>query len=117
MIGEKCSFDLTSLTRSIIRSSAALGIGIIIDLRTDHQYHWSTSSSILTKIAFLELVVPRSSHVESQRVIGRCRGNAASSPRNAYAKDRKPNLLYILADDHAGYVMGSDGNKRASHQI
>lgn len=26
---------------------------------------------------------------------------------------RKPNLLYILADDHAGYVLGADGNKLA----
>lgn len=34
-------------------------------------------------------------------------------PRVAYARDRKPNLLYILADDHAGYVLGADGNRRA----
>ena len=34
-------------------------------------------------------------------------------PRVAFAKDRKPNLLYILADDHAGYVMGADGNSQA----
>ncbi len=33
--------------------------------------------------------------------------------RSAYARDRKPNLLYILADDHAGYVLGCDGNARA----
>jgi len=26
---------------------------------------------------------------------------------------RKPNLLFILADDHAGYVLGADGNRRA----
>src|SRR5580692_180625 len=26
---------------------------------------------------------------------------------------RKPNLLFILADDHAGYVLGADGNQRA----
>jgi choline-sulfatase len=26
---------------------------------------------------------------------------------------RRPNFLFILADDHAGYVMGCDGNKRA----
>lgn len=30
-------------------------------------------------------------------------------PRGA----RQPNLLFLMADDHAGYVMGSDGNKRA----
>ena len=29
------------------------------------------------------------------------------------AKDRKPNLVYILADDHAGYVLGTGGNQRA----
>ena len=33
--------------------------------------------------------------------------------RVAYARDKKPNLLYILADDHAGYVLGADGNVRA----
>ncbi len=27
---------------------------------------------------------------------------------------RKPNFLFILADDHAGYVMGCDGNGKAS---
>lgn len=37
----------------------------------------------------------------------------AMQTRNAYARDRKPNLLYILADDHAGYVLGADGNKQA----
>ena len=26
---------------------------------------------------------------------------------------RKPNLLYLIADDHAGYVLGADGNKLA----
>lgn len=43
-------------------------------------------------------------------------GAAASfwlRPRAAYARDRKPNLLYILADDHAGYVLGADGNRTA----
>ncbi len=30
-----------------------------------------------------------------------------------HAKDRKPNLLFILADDHAGYVLGADGNRQA----
>ena len=34
-------------------------------------------------------------------------------PQVAYARDRKPNLLYILADDHAGYVLGADGNPQA----
>jgi choline-sulfatase len=27
---------------------------------------------------------------------------------------RKPNFLFIIADDHAGYVLGADGNRRAS---
>jgi choline-sulfatase len=27
--------------------------------------------------------------------------------------DRKPNLLFVIADDHAGYVLGADGNPRA----
>jgi choline-sulfatase len=31
----------------------------------------------------------------------------------AQGQGRKPNLLYIIADDHAGYVMGADGNRRA----
>jgi len=34
-------------------------------------------------------------------------------PRVARARDRKPNFLFILADDHAGYVLGADGNPRA----
>ena len=34
---------------------------------------------------------------------------AAVAPR-----PRKPNLLYILADDHAGYVLGADGNRQAA---
>lgn len=27
---------------------------------------------------------------------------------------RRPNLLYLIADDHAGYVLGADGNRQAS---
>ena len=26
---------------------------------------------------------------------------------------RKPNFLFLIADDHAGYVLGADGNKMA----
>lgn len=33
--------------------------------------------------------------------------------RPAHARDRKPNLLFIIADDHAAYVTGHDGNSRA----
>lgn len=38
---------------------------------------------------------------------------AASLSRPARAQDRKPNLLFLMADDHAGYVLGADGNRRA----
>lgn len=38
---------------------------------------------------------------------------AAAAPRVARSRDRKPNFLFILADDHAGYVLGADGNTRA----
>ena len=37
----------------------------------------------------------------------------AGSATTASAQRRKPNFLYILADDHAGYVLGADGNRRA----
>jgi choline-sulfatase len=33
--------------------------------------------------------------------------------RVARARDRRPNLLFIMADDHAGYVLGAAGNPRA----
>jgi choline-sulfatase len=29
------------------------------------------------------------------------------------SRTRKPNLLFLMADDHAGYVLGADGNARA----
>jgi choline-sulfatase len=38
---------------------------------------------------------------------------AAALPRPARPRDRKPNFLFILADDHAGYVFGAAGNPRA----
>ena len=38
---------------------------------------------------------------------------AAAASRPARARDRRPNLLFILADDHAGYVLGAAGNRRA----
>lgn len=38
---------------------------------------------------------------------------AAAAPRAAQARDRKPNLLFLMADDHAGYVLGASGNRRA----
>lgn len=37
----------------------------------------------------------------------------AAAPLAFSATPRKPNFLFILADDHAGYVMGCDGNSPA----
>jgi len=37
----------------------------------------------------------------------------AGAASQALAAQRKPNLLFILADDHAGYVLGCDGNRLA----
>jgi choline-sulfatase len=37
----------------------------------------------------------------------------AAAPLALSATRRKPNFLFILADDHAGYVMGCDGNSQA----
>src|SRR5262245_25027691 len=31
----------------------------------------------------------------------------------ASGQSRRPNFLFILADDHAGYVLGAAGNKQA----
>lgn len=39
---------------------------------------------------------------------GLAAGAAAARP-----KGRKPNLLFLIADDHAGYVLGADGNRQA----
>ncbi|MGI8988968.1 MAG: sulfatase family protein [Bryobacteraceae bacterium] len=36
-----------------------------------------------------------------------------SSAQTQGAARRQPNFLFILADDHAGYVLGADGNKLA----
>ncbi len=38
---------------------------------------------------------------------------AAVAPRVARPRDRQPNFLFLLADDHAGYVLGAAGNRRA----
>ena len=37
----------------------------------------------------------------------------AGAAAQALAPNRRPNLLFILADDHAGYVLGCDGNRLA----
>jgi len=38
----------------------------------------------------------------------------AAAATQAFPKRGKPNFLFILADDHAGYVLGCDGNPLAS---
>ncbi len=40
-------------------------------------------------------------------------GGAVSFPAILRAQRRKPNFLFIIADDHAGYVLGCDGNRLA----
>jgi choline-sulfatase len=40
-------------------------------------------------------------------------GIAASVRDSASQTRRKPNFLFLLADDHAGYVLGCDGNRMA----
>ena len=40
-------------------------------------------------------------------------GAAASLANTRAQSRRKPNFLFILADDHAGYVLGCDGNALA----
>src|SRR5580698_6892205 len=39
--------------------------------------------------------------------------SAAAISKVAHARDRRPNLLFIIADDHAGYVLGGQGNHLA----
>lgn len=34
-------------------------------------------------------------------------------PAFGKARQRKPNFVFVLADDHAGYVLGCDGNRQA----
>lgn len=48
-------------------------------------------------------------------VAGAASGLIAQTSRPSVARptDRKPNLLFIIADDHAGYVFHADGNARA----
>jgi arylsulfatase A-like enzyme len=53
------------------------------------------------------------SNVMSRRQVLAAGAAAGALRRVAHAKDRKPNLLFLIADDHAGYVMGAQGNKQA----
>lgn len=39
---------------------------------------------------------------------------AAAAVRPLRAQPRRPNFLFLIADDHAGYVLGAAGNRRAS---
>ena len=41
-------------------------------------------------------------------------GGMAATAAGRGAAARKPNFLFVLADDHAGYVLGCDGNPLAS---
>ena len=40
-------------------------------------------------------------------------GSGLGFPAVLRGQRRKPNFLFILADDHAGYVLGADGNRTA----
>ena len=39
-------------------------------------------------------------------------GGLSAAVHVGIAKDRKPNFLFLISDDHAGYVLGCDGNTR-----
>ncbi|HUA60186.1 MAG TPA: sulfatase-like hydrolase/transferase, partial [Verrucomicrobiae bacterium] len=40
-------------------------------------------------------------------------GGLASARWSSAAVPARPNVLFLLADDHAGYVLGCDGNRQA----
>src|SRR4051794_22514024 len=40
-------------------------------------------------------------------------GGAAGTAAIAQTKSSRPNLVFIIADDHAGYVWGADGNTKS----
>jgi transcriptional regulator with AAA-type ATPase domain/glycosyltransferase involved in cell wall biosynthesis len=46
-------------------------------------------------------------------VVSQLLGTAASAPLVRGQARRKPNFLFLIADDHAGYVLGADGNRLA----
>src|SRR5512140_2725130 len=37
----------------------------------------------------------------------------AAAPWIGPGRAKKPNFLFIIGDDHAGYVLGADGNRQA----
>lgn len=57
--------------------------------------------------------VSRRSFIKTGGAAGAAAAIGASTRAAAQPAGRKPNLLFILADDHAGYVLGTDGNKKA----
>ncbi len=59
----------------------------------------------------LENVSREQTSLTRRKLFGTLAG--ATIPRAAHARDRKPNFLFLLADDHAGYVLGAQGNARA----
>ena len=55
-----------------------------------------------------------STPIGRRALLGTLAGASLSRGQSPARPSRKPNFLFILADDHAGYVMGCDGN-RAAH--
>src|SRR5437764_5997944 len=47
--------------------------------------------------------------ITQRSVLAGLAGSAASQGDNA----ERPNFIFLLADDHAGYVLGCDGNRQA----
>jgi choline-sulfatase len=46
-------------------------------------------------------------------LLGGATGAALARRAPAKTRDRRPNLLFLIADDHAGYVLGAQGNTLA----
>src|SRR5580692_3628955 len=53
-----------------------------------------------------------STPIGRRALVGGVAASLAGSRSRAQTR-RKPNFLFILADDHAGYVLGCDGNRAA----
>ena len=51
--------------------------------------------------------------ISRRALVGGVAASLIASGSRAQSR-RKPNFLFILADDHAGYVLGCDGNRMAS---
>ena len=61
----------------------------------------------------MNLSFSRRSFLKNGGVAGSAALVGLSKKSGAQTTGRKPNLLFILADDHAGYVLGADGNRQA----